>query len=378
MKLVVTSPLFPPAFLGGGPIRTIAAMLDQADARHHVALLSNNYDLGQKEKLVFPGNTWVTAGRTKVMYTNRDAIAWAQALRSAMKIRPDAYYLNGLFNPRFSVAMQLITRTGSGTPVALAPRGELNPGALSLKSGKKTAFLNLVRGTGLLNKVIWHASSEQEKEHIYRWFGDQSRVIVREDDTSLPKVAEKPAPSSHERLRAVFISRLSPIKGLDVALDALSRVRKHVDFDVIGPEEDKDYVAACRRIADRLPSHIRVRFLGAVPPERARDVMARYDVMVLPTGGENFGHVIGEALSVSLPVILTDTTPWSARIRGGGGVLLGDRNAVQWAEAIDAYASMGPEQWKLRRFLAATSYNEWQSNNHQDHFFDLLELELCL
>ena len=38
--------------------------------------------------------------------------------------------------------------------------------------------------------------------------------------------------------------------------------------------------------------------------------MARYDLFYLPTLGENFGHVIAEALGCGLPVLIADTTPW--------------------------------------------------------------------
>ena len=38
--------------------------------------------------------------------------------------------------------------------------------------------------------------------------------------------------------------------------------------------------------------------------------MAANDLFFLPTRGENFGHVIAEALSVGTPVLISDQTPW--------------------------------------------------------------------
>jgi glycosyltransferase involved in cell wall biosynthesis len=42
-----------------------------------------------------------------------------------------------------------------------------------------------------------------------------------------------------------------------------------------------------------------------------REVFSRYDAFVLPTLGENVGHVIAESLSASCPVICSDETPWT-------------------------------------------------------------------
>jgi len=35
-----------------------------------------------------------------------------------------------------------------------------------------------------------------------------------------------------------------------------------------------------------------------------------YDAFVLPTLGENFGHVIFESLMSGIPVLISDQTPW--------------------------------------------------------------------
>lgn len=373
MRLVITSPLFPPGYMGGGPVRTIEAMLRGADSRHDLKVVADNRDYGQNELLVPPGNRWVEWNNARVMYVNRGVRSWARALRSMLALRPDAYYLNSMFHPRFSVSMELLTSMNRSTPVAIAPRGELNEGALAIKSEKKTLFLEAARASRLLTQVIWHASSELEAADVRREFGEDARIIIRENDTLLPSRAEPSPGDVHSTLQAVFMSRLSPKKGLDVALEALKEVRRPVEFDVIGPEEDRVYVERCKDLAEKLADNVTVRFLGAVPAESIRSALAAYDVMVFPTAGENFGHVIGEALSVSLPVMLTDTTPWSPTILRGGGVLINGQNARDWAKQIEAYAASGPKAWAARRRSAAESYNTWQSTSGQPHFFDLLE-----
>jgi hypothetical protein len=38
--------------------------------------------------------------------------------------------------------------------------------------------------------------------------------------------------------------------------------------------------------------------------------LAEYDLFLFPTLGENYGHVISEALASGCPVVISDQTPW--------------------------------------------------------------------
>ena len=381
MKILLTTAGFPPAYLGGGPIRTIEAMLKAAPDRHEVLVLTSNHDLGCQERLVEDNADWVDTGTALVRYVDRGARAWAAALRQGLAARPDAVYLNSLFSPRYSLSVIAALRARPSIPLVIAPRGELSPGALAIKSGKKRAFLALLRSGGFVSRAVWHASAALEAEDIRRVFGADARVIVREDDTDLPSRAsllEATAGRDEVRpLRVVFMSRLSPKKGLHVLLEALGAVTAQVEVTVVGPEEDRAYAARCRAAAAELPGNVRVRFTGAVPHERMRPVLADFDVMALPTAGENFGHVIAEALSVGCPLLLTDTTPWSDLVtRHRAGEILPDQDPWRWAQTLDRHAAAGPRRWRETRERAAQAYDDWRGEGRRPHFFDLLEQAL--
>src|SRR5690606_35406238 len=49
---------------------------------------------------------------------------------------------------------------------------------------------------------------------------------------------------------------------------------------------------------------------GSVEPARVTGLFSKYDSFLLPTRGENYGHVIAEALSVGTPVLISDQSPW--------------------------------------------------------------------
>ena len=70
------------------------------------------------------------------------------------------------------------------------------------------------------------------------------------------------------------------------------------------------------------------------------DILSKYHVFLLPTKGENFGHVIQEAFLAGCPVIISDQTPWNnlERIKVGHDFPLKMREA--YIETIKTYINM--------------------------------------
>ena len=112
------------------------------------------------------------------------------------------------------------------------------------------------------------------------------------------------------QLRPVFLSRISPMKNLLFALKVLQGVSGDVCFDIYGPVEDLAYWKQSEEIIETLPPTVKVRYMGMVNHEEVWDVFAQHDLLFLPTFGENFCHVIREALSAGCPVLISDQTPW--------------------------------------------------------------------
>jgi glycosyltransferase involved in cell wall biosynthesis len=111
-------------------------------------------------------------------------------------------------------------------------------------------------------------------------------------------------------LRVVFLSRISPKKNLLGALRMLQDVAGEVSFDIYGPLEDPEYWNVCEKAIDTLPSNILAHYAGEVEHDRVFDVFAEYDLFLFPTLGENYGHVICEAMGAGCPVLISDQTPW--------------------------------------------------------------------
>lgn len=379
MRIVVFNSFFPPAFLGGGPIRTLAAMLAASPPGYETAVLTTNKDLGRRESLDVVPDKWLPYGGAKVYYCSMTGLlSFWNGLRESRRQTPDVVYLNSFFDPKFSIIPQIMFSFGwfRRAALAIAPRGEFSPGALSIKKTKKSLFIGLFRSSGLHRKVIWHASATAEAADIKKIFGSKVRVIIRENDTLLPDLALKPLESASGPLRAVSLSRLSPKKGVDVLLEGLQSVSEPLELDVIGPPEDDNYHQRCLRLVEKVPPFVRVQFLGALPHEEILFRLNRYDVMLCPTKGENFGHVIAEALSASLPVLCADVTPWTERLAAGGGAVVSPNTPLGWTHAVSDYARKIPADRLKNRLEAETAYNRWRRENTDAHFFSLLEEEV--
>jgi glycosyltransferase involved in cell wall biosynthesis len=128
------------------------------------------------------------------------------------------------------------------------------------------------------------------------------------------------------------MSRIIPLKGLDVLLRAFFALRSKRDdvFLLIGG--DGPFRPYCQELARSLgiPD---VQFLGSVHPDFAADLYKQSDVFVLTSyywenRYEPWGLVINEAASMSLPIITT-TAVGAAQdlvIEGYNGFVVKDNN----------------------------------------------------
>ena len=147
-----------------------------------------------------------------------------------------------------------------------------------------------------------------------------------------------PALDSLGLLRLVFLSRISPKKNLDYALQVLSKIKCEVEFYIYGPLEDARYWQSCQALIRELPATMKVAYRGSVKHKNVAEKIACYDLFFFPTHGENYGHVIAESLSVGTPVLLSDQTPWRDLSDDGLGWDLTLKNIAGFVEIINLFS----------------------------------------
>lgn len=363
MRILTFSAYYLPAYRAGGPIKTIANMVDQLGDEFDFRIITKDRDSGISDP--FPGiktGVWQDVGKSKVCYLPPAQLKLAP-FRNLMRTTPhDILYLNSFFSPVFTLYPLLLQRLRlvPVVPTVVAPRGEFSPGALGLKSAKKRQYLRLARALGLYSHVIWQASSEREKEEIIHGFGRRKdladlaqRIRVAPDlvpKPAVPTACLEHPPKEPGVLRVVFLSRITAKKNLHYALDVLRGVRGTVQFDIYGPTmRDEEYWEECQQVIATMPENIRVTYHGAVEPEQVPKVFASHDVFLFPTRGENFGHVILEALSAGCPMLLSDQTPWRGLEKEGVGWDLPLDQPERFTSVLDRLVEMGADEHKLYR-----------------------------
>ena len=350
-----------PGYQAGGPVRTMSNMVDRLGDELDFRIATQDRDINDDN--AYPDIDpfgWNALGHSQVRYLARQEITLRSLARIIGEVAPDVLYLNSFFDPLFTQRVLMLRRLGriAGIPVVLAPRGEFSEGALALKGWKKNQFLRLSRWLGLYDGLTWQASSDLEKQDILRRLSqiESSRVKLAMNLAAAAETVMEgtSARKAGEPLRICFLSRISPKKNLDFALTALGHVRADVVLTIHGPREDHAYWEQCEAVRKSLPGNVQVSYAGEVEHQEVARALSSHDLFFFPTRGENYGHVIQEALAAGLPVLISDQTPWRDLEQHGVGWALSLGDASAFARIIDTVAAWPAEQAQAVRANAKT------------------------
>ena len=354
-----------PGYKGGGPIKSVSAMVDSLGDEFEFKVVTSDRDLGdEKPYQQVPRNQWTRVGKADVFYLTRGPLGILRILRILRSGRYDVVYVNSFFARLFSVCPVALWRLGLvPAPLLLAPRGEFSLGALEIKPLRKAAFIAGARRLGIYRGVAWHVSTPLEGDDVARAFGSEatrlmggplSRAQVKQksrvrewvaSDLGVPLrrhvsgtpnrySANAAPPKVPGVLHLVFVSRVSRKKNLGFALDCLRGVRGRVVLDIYGPLEDVRYWRECELLVKRLPETVSVINHGSVPPTMVGQAFRDAHLFFLPTRGENFGHVILEALIEGCPALISDQTPWRGLAEANAGWVLPLADPAAFREAL--------------------------------------------
>jgi len=135
------------------------------------------------------------------------------------------------------------------------------------------------------------------------------------------------------------------MKNLQFALEVLLRVRTRVCFNIYGPKEDCAYWKKCEKTISSLPSNISVTYNGEVRHDDVVRSIGGNDLFFLPTCGENFGHVIFEALDAGMPVLISDRTPWVDLEEAKVGWAIPLDNLQKYVDVIHEVSGWGADKF---------------------------------
>lgn len=349
---------FAPGYKAGGIITSTVNFVNSFSSEFEIYVLTTDRDLMDNspyENIIT--DKWVAlSGRYKIFYCSPSNLSWRSILALIKDIRPDFIYLNSLFSRYFTIYPLLMRKIGVvKCNIILAPRGMLKESALKYKRLKKIIFINVVKLIRLHSGIKFQATDQTEFLDVKKNFGQNVNVSLVQDAAGV--INEYPGSifKASGVVSLLFIGRIHPIKNLDYLLLLLPKISGQIKLTIIGNEEDLEYAERCKEIIMQFKDNVNVSFSGALPNIKLITHIKAHHFLVLPTSGENFGHVIFEALILGKPVIISDQTPWLnlARNKAGWDLPLEKsdlfKEAIQKAVDIDqnGYDDISYGAWKF-------------------------------
>ncbi len=341
-KILIICDYYLPGYKSGGGMRTIVNMVDRMSDKFDFWIITRDHDgkLDKQQYTTVKINEWNDVRGAKVYYLSKDKVGISKLRELIIKVKPELLYFNSYFATLAIYVLKLRRlRVIPQINVIIAPCGELSEGALNLKSLKKKVFRMYAKVSGLYQNIIWKASSEIEKREIERSQGKGGKIYIAPDLPPKTIFADFQPQLKLRKIageaKMIFLSRFMRKKNFKWLLENLSEVKGNLTIDIYGPLEDELYWKECLRIIEKLPKNIKVESKGAIPYESVLETIFKYHFFILPTLGENFGHVFLEAMACGCPLIISDQTPWLDLEKKGIGWDLSLEKPERWVNTIN-------------------------------------------
>ncbi len=309
-KILIFIDWYIPAYKAGGPIISVKNIIDHLSPQFDFYIVSSNLDIDNKKVVDDSAlNKWNSRKNYQIIYLNSKSQNIVSYNKIIDYLQPEIIYLNSFFSYKFSILPILVSRKIN--KIILAPRGMLGEGALKIKRFKKVCFLKFMKFIGFYSNIHWHASTNNELIEIQNHFGTNTKIAVAQNlSTNNEKLKFKVGKLEDGFLTILYLSRISKKKNLLFLIKSIihSENKNKIKLKIIGFCEDEFYFKSCMDLINE--NQIDHEFIGSIPHEQLSNYYLNSDIFCLPTLHENYGHVILEALSYGLPIIISQNTPW--------------------------------------------------------------------
>ena len=218
-KIFITIPWFLPAFRAGGPIQSVANLVNEYKDGVSYFIFCSDVDLNGAALDNVERDTWTPYNdHTTVWYNGPDQIS-DHLVKQAEIIKPDIIFIIGLFSWHYNIVPMIFCKSPKKI---LSSRGMLHPGGLSQKKLKKKVYLTLFKLLEYHYKVHFHATDEDERTFISNYFGTVAKVSVAGNFPN--KIGYLPvAAKLSGELKLVSVALISPMKNILQVLQALEK-----------------------------------------------------------------------------------------------------------------------------------------------------------
>lgn len=297
-------------------MRTLVHMVERFSDKFDFRVIAFDHDGDDIPYNNVKINDWNFVEGAQVFYLSHNNVKISKLRELISEVSPSLIYLNSVFS-KLSIFLLTLRRLNFFTeiPIILAPEGELSDGALQLKQYKKKGFIKFAKTIGLYKNLIWKVTAEPEKIETERFKGSGDEIFIAPNMPSKSifedyRQDQKPKKSVGQA-KMIFLSRFMRKKNFKWLVDNLrTEVKGSLVIDIYGPLEDVFYWAETEQSIRKLPPNIKIEYKGFINYEHVLRTIYDYHYFILPTLGENFGHVFIEALAAGCPIITSNRTPW--------------------------------------------------------------------
>ena len=191
------------------------------------------------------------------------------------------------------------------------------------------------------------ANSENEQEQLHHLYGanvDRVEIVPLGVEQALFSPGNPNAAKDALGLPTgpilLFIGRLQPLKGVDVAISTLRAMdHENATLVIVGGasgQEGSLYESEIRNLANNLPAGKKVAFIPPQPHHILSTYYRAADIVIVPSRSESFGLVALEAAACGVPVVASSVGGLQNLIEDGKtGLLIEGWDPVEYAQAVD-------------------------------------------
>ncbi|MEI7499064.1 MAG: glycosyltransferase family 4 protein [Bacteroidota bacterium] len=342
-KILSFTDYYWPGYKAGGTIRAFMNQVDYLKDNFEFYIVTSDTDYTESIPYpeIIPDRWNVISPNVNVFYVSAANHKIGLFNRLLNERKYDVVYIHLLFGFWFSFLPLLLAKIDRHKSIIIASHGVLGQGALGVKSFRKKSFLTLMKMIRFYHGTVFHSVIAHETSDIRAHIGENIKIAEARE---LPRKVSRPPIRKQKtagKLTMVTVARISPEKNQLYALEILNQCRNYeIRYDIIGPVYDEAYWNECKEIIGAMPANVTVTYRGSIPSEKILEELQGFDVMLLPTTGENFGHTILESFMAGCPVIISDRTPWRDLEKSGIGMDIPLENPGRFKEAIDFFAAL--------------------------------------
>ena len=391
MRILIITNLYPPQFVGGYELRCKETAVELAQRGNDVFVLSSKWERGASftednvyRRLLIDSSDEVPSSNIDNSWYWRQRY---QQIQSALHSRRNYAITTELINTLQPSLVFVWNMGGMGVSPILASQDQGIPVVFSIgdywlihlkqklcdeSSLIKRKYWSAILGLGDFNRLdlahLLVVSGTVRQVYVKNGFLEQNLHIIPrgvKSERVLPERALSSLPDHHQgQVKFLFLGRLVPEKGPDVAIGAIEILRreygiKNIQLDIVG-DGPSEYILMLKNLVSKWKLEDQVSFLGKLEHSQVWDLYMRYNALLFPYRWEEpIGGTILEAMARGLPVIISERGgPMEDVKHGENGLLVPGDRPEEWAEAINRFLALDTQALRNMRISALNTIKE--------------------